>query len=87
MKWVRDNTGRFIRRPHYDPSEIDFECEQVIETFLRKRYGKVEYPISTSDLTVLIESWVEDLDMGRISQAKKEKLKGSRSLRGVSSQR
>lgn len=64
MKWVQDRTGRFPRRPHYDPQELDYECEQVITNFLRRRHSKVEYPITTDDLTVLIESAVEDLDPG-----------------------
>jgi len=61
---VPDRTGRFAKRPHYDPAEIDAECERIIRDFLMKKYGKSEFPISTSDLGVLIESCVEDLDMG-----------------------
>lgn len=63
MKWVKDKTGRFAKRPHYEPDEIDRECEALISEFLRKRHQKVEYPISTDDLTVLIESLVTDLDL------------------------
>lgn len=61
MKWVPDRTGRFGRRPHYLPAEIDEECEQVILSFLRKKYSKAEFPVKTDDLTVLIEEWA-DLD-------------------------
>jgi hypothetical protein len=61
MQWVPDRTGRFSRRPHYLPAELDDECEQLILAFLRKRYGKVEFPIATDDLTVLIEERA-DLD-------------------------
>jgi hypothetical protein len=43
---------------------LDFECEQVIISLLRRRRSKVEYPITTDDLTVLIESAVEDFDPG-----------------------
>ncbi len=64
MKWVSDRTGRFIRRPHYDPTEMDYECERIVQEFLVRKYGKISFPISTSDLTVLIESAVDDLDMG-----------------------
>jgi hypothetical protein len=53
-----------VRRPHYDPTEMDAECERIIREFLMKKYGKIKFPISTSDLGVLIESFVEDLDMG-----------------------
>jgi hypothetical protein len=55
MKWVKDKTGRFAQRPHYLPQEIDDECERLIQAFLKNKYGKVEYPIKTDDLTVLIE--------------------------------
>lgn len=64
MKWVTDRTGRFAKRPHYDPTEIDQECERIICDFLLKMHKKVEFPITTSDLTILIESRVEDLDQG-----------------------
>ena len=62
MRWVPDNTGRFSQRPHYPPNELDIECEKVIETFLRERYGKVAFPITTDDLTILIEENTEDFD-------------------------
>ena len=55
--------GRFEQRPHYLPDELDAECEQVIQSFLQKRYGHVEFPVSTDDLTILIETVVDDLDM------------------------
>lgn len=61
MKWVTDRTGRFARRPHYLPEELDTECERVILAFLNKRYGRVEFPIKTDDLTVFIEEQA-DLD-------------------------
>jgi hypothetical protein len=61
MKWVTDKTGRFAKRPHYLPEELDAECEQAILSFLRKKYGKVEFPIATDDLTVFIEERA-DLD-------------------------
>lgn len=61
MKWVKDKTGRFPKRPHYLPDEIDSECERIIRDFLTKKYGKVEFPIKTDDLTILIEQKA-DLD-------------------------
>lgn len=61
MKWVPDRTGRFAQRPHYAPDELDAECERVIAGFLRKKYAKVEYPVRTDDLTLLIEEHA-DLD-------------------------
>lgn len=61
MKWVTDRTGRFAKRPHYPPEELDAECERIIQAFLNKRYGKCEFPIKTDDLTVFIEEKA-DLD-------------------------
>lgn len=63
MRWVTDRTGRFQKRPHYDPAELDVECEQIVSSFLAKRHGRVVFPIATDDLTVLIERAVGDLDM------------------------
>jgi hypothetical protein len=63
MKWVKDRTGRFTRRPHYLPAELDDECEQLITSFLKSRYGSIKYPITTDDLTVLIESLTDNLDL------------------------
>lgn len=62
VKYVPDRTGRFSQRPHYKPQELDRECEGIITKFLRDRHGKVEFPVSTEDLTVLIEQSVDDLD-------------------------
>jgi hypothetical protein len=56
MKWVRDATGRFPKRPHYLPEELDAECEKIVHDFLLNRYGRVEYPVRTDDLTVLLMS-------------------------------
>jgi len=61
VRWVRDRTGRFPQRPHYNPEEIDSECGQLICAFLQKKYGKIEFPIRTEDLTILIEEKA-DLD-------------------------
>ena len=60
---VLDKTKRFLKRPHYDPRELDEECEKIIESFLHKQYGQVRFPIKTDDLTKLIEQKGADLDM------------------------
>lgn len=61
MKWVPDRTGRFPRRPHYQPEAIDAQCERLVQKFLMKKYGKVEFPFRTEDITILIEERA-DLD-------------------------
>lgn len=63
VAWVPDNTKRFRKRPHFKPEEIDRECEALTAGFLLKHRGKVEYPLSTNDLTVLIEQNVRELDV------------------------
>jgi hypothetical protein len=63
VKWVPDTTGRFAQRPHYDPAEIDAECEPLVSQFLRHRHGAVRYPISTDDLIVLLEREAADVDI------------------------
>lgn len=63
MRMIRDRTGRFEERPYYKPGELDFECEQVVESFLRQLHGRVTWPIATDDLTKLVEDRVADLDL------------------------
>lgn len=62
VKQVRDSTGRFSQRPHYTTAELDRECELLITSFLKKRHSEAKFPVSTEDLTLLIESEAEDLD-------------------------
>lgn len=62
VRYVADRTGRFTQRPHYEPKELDRECEAIICGFLRDRHGRIAYPVSTDDLTVLIERHTESLD-------------------------
>jgi Zn-dependent peptidase ImmA (M78 family) len=62
VKMIPDKTGRFARRPFYDARELDGECERLIRDLLLTRKKKVEYPVSTDDLTVLIEMHDAELD-------------------------
>jgi hypothetical protein len=63
MRYVRDKTGRFPNRPHYDPRELDQECEEAITDFMKKSCGGFSLPIPTDVLTSLIERDAEDLDL------------------------
>lgn len=63
MKWVKDRTGRFAERPHYLPEEMDAQCEKIVSEFLAGLHGKIAYPVTTDDLTILIESLTQDLDL------------------------
>ena len=62
VRMIPDKAGRFARRPFYDRRELDNECEGLIRDLLLKRRGEVEYPVSTDDLTMLIELHDADLD-------------------------
>ena len=63
MKWVRDPTGRFQRRPYYAQHEMDIHCEDVVLRFLRDMDRPLGRPLSTDDLTVLVERDVSELDL------------------------
>ena len=63
VSYVRDLTGRFHQRPHYEAAELDRECEKLITTFLTKTRGHVKYPVDTEDLKNLIETKAETLDV------------------------
>jgi hypothetical protein len=59
---VPDRTGRFAERPHYEPAELDAMFERIVVSFLKRHHGTIAFPITTDDLTVLIEREVESLD-------------------------
>jgi hypothetical protein len=63
VKYVADRTGRFSQRPHYLPRELDRECECAIVDFLTTVNGEAVFPVSTDDLTRLIERDTDDLDL------------------------
>ena len=62
MRWTKDPTGRFPERPYYPREVLDSLSEEWIVGFLVERYGKAEFPVSTEDLTVMIECDTSDLD-------------------------
>jgi Zn-dependent peptidase ImmA (M78 family) len=63
VRYIRDATGRFQQRPHYQPVELDRECESIMNAFLTDLHGKVEFPIQTEDLKKLIDRDADDLDV------------------------
>ena len=62
MRNVRDTVHGFQERPHYEASELDTMFERAVSAFLKKKYGVVDFPIATDDLSTLIEQEVSDLD-------------------------
>ena len=61
MRYVKDTTGRFSMRPHYEPSELDKECEKILTSFFG---GRIPTPIDTDSLASLIERDTSDFDPG-----------------------
>ena len=61
MKYVKDLTGRFSMRPHYEPVELDKACEAILAKFFG---GKIPTPVETDDLARLIERDTSDFDPG-----------------------
>ena len=62
ITWIKDPTGRFPERPFYRQEDLDSLSEGWIVGFLMERYGKAKFPVSTEDLTVMIERDTSDLD-------------------------
>ncbi len=60
MRWIKDDTHRFKRRPYYTCDELDQKLEHEVAAFLKERYKSVRYPLSTEDLTILPERHVDD---------------------------
>ena len=61
MRYVKDMTGRFAMRPHYEPAELDKECEKILSAFFG---GRIPTPIDTDSLARLIERGTSDFDPG-----------------------
>lgn len=55
VKWVRDTTGRFERRPWYSQAYLDRRCEEILFEFLHELYGQITVPVPTSAIIKLIE--------------------------------
>jgi Zn-dependent peptidase ImmA (M78 family) len=63
MRYERDSTGRFNRRPHYDALWIDEYCESIITDYVSGIGSDLGWPISTNTLTTMIEKDVDELDL------------------------
>lgn len=62
MKMVRDSTGRFAQRPYYTAAELDRECEHIVSGFLTARHGQFRLPVTTDELSILVEQHDASLD-------------------------
>ena len=61
------STAQFAQNAVLDksdlPEELDSKCEATISAFLKNRHGSTEFPISTDDLTILLEQNANTLDL------------------------
>lgn len=62
VKMVRDSTGRFAQRPYYTAAELDRECEHIVSGFLTARHGQFRLPVTTDELSILVEQHDASLD-------------------------
>jgi hypothetical protein len=62
MRLIRDTFHGFGQRPFYQEAELDTMFENIVADYLKSKHGKISFPISTDDLTTLIEQDVADLD-------------------------
>ncbi|MBV9322477.1 MAG: ImmA/IrrE family metallo-endopeptidase [Chloroflexi bacterium] len=62
MRWLRDATGRFPRRPHYETDELESVCADLRLELHQVRSTR-EAAITTDDLSVLVEHHAADLDL------------------------
>jgi Zn-dependent peptidase ImmA (M78 family) len=56
---------------------MDYECERIVTEFLQAKYGKIIFPISTNDMTVLIERDTSSLDLYVDFSAEDEEIQGA----------
>ena len=60
---IRDRTGRFPERPHWEIRELEQMCEETMTSFLRQHFGFERIPVPTEGVTMLIERDAADLDL------------------------
>ncbi|MBV8714807.1 MAG: ImmA/IrrE family metallo-endopeptidase [Chloroflexi bacterium] len=63
VRWLRDASGRFPRRPHYEAAELESVCADLHAELRRIRPPTEQRTVTTDDLTVLIEHHAADLDL------------------------
>lgn len=76
VAWLLDQSGQFPRRPHYAPGELDRAAETLVGSFLLELRGAISYPLTTADLSLLVERYASDLDQYADLSAKGEDVEG-----------
>lgn len=63
MKYQIDETGRLPEKPKYSHKELNNMAEKVLFDASDILGKNIQYPITTDKLTVIIERYVDDLDL------------------------
>ena len=63
LQYHKDETGRLPEKPHYKHEELDAMAQKIILEASDILGDKVVYPVSTDKLTIVIEKYVDDLDL------------------------
>ena len=79
MKYQIDETGRLPEKPKYSQKELNNMAEDVLFASSDILGQNIQYPIPTDKLTVIIERYVDDLDL----YADLEKEYGDKNIEGV----
>lgn len=79
MKYQIDETGRLPEKPKYSLKELNSMAEKVLFDSSDILGKEIHYPIPTDKLTVIIERYVDDLDL----YADLEKEYGDENIEGV----
>ena len=53
---MKDTLHGFGFYPRYTEDELDLQFQKYTFDFLRKKYNKIELPLNTDDLTLIIEN-------------------------------
>lgn len=63
VRWIKDATGRFPRRPYYEDDEFEDECDAIISAHFRAQHTEPCFPIPTNELVILLEKEVSIVDI------------------------
>lgn len=79
MRYQVDETGRLPEKPKYSHKELNDMAEKVLFDSSDILGNEIQYPIPTDKLTIIIERYVDDLDL----YADLEKEYGDENIEGV----
>lgn len=63
MRYKKDDTGRFDKRPHFELGYLDELCERTLLDYLTSTLESIAWPVSTETIIKLVERDTEELDL------------------------